>query len=90
MKSIEELALKVAKEMYPDWHHDVTSRLLPAYATRLLATYTEQQEPVGEVQHMHELNDNWLQNLPVGTKLYAALTGAEGVRVEGTVMRKEE
>lgn len=29
-------------------------------------------EPVGEVQHLHELNDAWLAALPVGTKLYAA------------------
>lgn len=26
--------------------------------------------PVGEVQHLHELNDVWLQKLPIGTKLY--------------------
>lgn len=27
-------------------------------------------EPVGEVQHLHELNDEWLSKLPIGTKLY--------------------
>lgn len=31
-----------------------------------------QQKPVGEVQHLHELNDSWLNKLPVGTKLYTA------------------
>lgn len=27
-------------------------------------------EPVGEVQHLHEWNDEWLSKLPIGTKLY--------------------
>ena len=27
-------------------------------------------EPVGDVQHLNELNDDWLQNLPIGTPLY--------------------
>lgn len=26
--------------------------------------------PVGEVHHLHELNDEWLSKLPIGTKLY--------------------
>lgn len=28
-------------------------------------------EPVGETQHLHELNDEWVSKLSVGTKLYA-------------------
>lgn len=31
-----------------------------------------QVAPVGAVQHLHELNDEWLAKLPIGTKLYAA------------------
>ena len=31
-----------------------------------------EQEPVGTVQPLHELNDVWMQKLPVGTKLFAA------------------
>ena len=27
--------------------------------------------PVGEVQHLHELNDEWVKHLPIGTKLYS-------------------
>lgn len=30
----------------------------------------EDQEPVGVVAHMHELNDVWLASLTIGTKLY--------------------
>lgn len=32
----------------------------------------EQGEPVGYVAHMHELNDEWMSKLPIGTKLYTA------------------
>lgn len=28
------------------------------------------QEPVGEVQHLDELNEQWTKHLPIGTKLY--------------------
>jgi len=30
------------------------------------------QEPVGVIQHLNELNDEWTKTLPIGTKLYAA------------------
>lgn len=36
------------------------------------APQQEVQEPVGEVQHLHELNDSWLNKLSIGTKLYTA------------------
>lgn len=32
---------------------------------------------VGEVAPLHELNDEWLAKLPVGTKLYAAIDSAK-------------
>lgn len=37
----------------------------------------EGQEPVGEVKHLHELNDEWASELPIGTKLYARPVPAE-------------
>lgn len=36
-----------------------------------------EQQPVGEVQHLHELNDAWLAALPIGTKLYTAAPVAQ-------------
>ena len=37
----------------------------------------EGQEPVGETQHLHELNDEWAGKLPIGTKLFARPIPAE-------------
>jgi len=37
---------------------------------------TSNFQQVGEVQHLHELNDAWLQHLPIGTPLFTnARTG---------------
>lgn len=43
------------------------------------APQQEAQEPVGEVQHLHELNDSWLNKLPIGTKLYTAPQPAQAL-----------
>lgn len=47
-------------------------------------------EPVGEVQHLHELNDKWLSKLPIGTKLYTTPqpTQAQAGAVPLTVEQK--
>lgn len=31
-----------------------------------------EQEPVGVIQHLDELNEQWTKHLPIGTKLYAS------------------
>ncbi len=83
MKSIEELALKVAKEM---WNsngvysgHPLSE--MQEFATRFLAAYTEQQEPFVVTQFDPYANPGggiWLEGkdkdhfFPYGTKLYAA------------------
>lgn len=46
MKSIEELVAQVKQSTYPDWNVDI-DRYLLEFATRFLAAYAEQQEPVG-------------------------------------------
>lgn len=71
MKSIEELALKVAKEM---WNRNGVYSGHPLsemqdFATRFLAAYTEQQEPVMEIGVDESIK---CRELPLGTKLYAA------------------
>ena len=48
--------------------------LSEAFAARADLAAPEQSEsltPVGEVQHLHELNDDWVKLLPIGTKLYS-------------------
>lgn len=45
MKSIEELVAQVKQSTYPDWNVDI-DRFLLEFATRFLAAYTAQQEPV--------------------------------------------
>lgn len=45
----------------------------------------DQFQIVGRVEHLHELNDAWIQNLPVGTLLYTnarTRVGSDGLSVE--------
>lgn len=41
-----------------------------AELTAKLEAKDAEQEPVGEIQHLLELNDEWAKKLPIGTKLY--------------------
>jgi len=37
----------------------------------------QEQEPVGVIQHLDELNEQWTKHLPIGTKLYTSPNVAE-------------
>lgn len=50
-----------------------------------LAWLRSQGEPVGEVMHLHELNDAWVAGLPVGTKLYAVPQPAIPASVKNSI-----
>lgn len=84
MKDIKELALKVKTLTYPDWNVDI-DRYLEEFATRLIAAYCAEQEPVawkdtmtteyadGTVEHQPMLHGykGW-ESLPNGSDLFAA------------------
>lgn len=76
MKSIEELALKVADQVQFSTSKPFTCDQIVDFATRFLAAYAEQQEPVATVvRGAHGTTSVYGQlilDLPHGTTLYAA------------------
>jgi len=69
----------LAAEKYTQTIHDQKQEIASLQAS---LTELEKQEPVGFVQHLNELNDKWLQKLPIGAPVYAAPKAPEPLTVE--------
>lgn len=69
---MKELVAQVKQSTYPDWNVNI-DRFLLEFATRFLAAYTAQQEPVAKVADLFALKESCTITPapPVGTKLYA-------------------
>ena len=65
----EALALPAIPEGYKqetDWEG------IAADQAMTIALMKSEQEPVGVIQHLDELNEKWTKHLPIGTKLYTS------------------
>ena len=60
---LDQADLKRWQEMYYD--------LQKSQAQAKTTMQDVKLDAVGEVQHLHELNDEWIKHLPIGTKLYS-------------------
>jgi len=68
-------ALKMALEALELWKLMQPNTLACAIRIPAITAIKEtlaqpEQEPVGVIQHLDELNEQWTKHLPIGTKLY--------------------